>query len=285
LRRRGLFEIESEAKRGGMYELLEELYADYNRREYVSPDPLEFLYLYDDPADREVVGLIASSLAYGRVASILASVRRVLDVLGAHPADALSRTGPAELFDRLRGFKHRFNDAAEMSKFLSGIGRAVREHGNLENLFHSGMAAAGPRGGHAAPPIIAAMNAFAESILRYAGLVSSQLLPLAMRGSACKRLALYVRWMVRSDSVDPGGWRLVSPCDIIIPLDTHMFRIAKGLGMVRRNAADGLAALEATEGFRSIRPDDPVRYDFALTRFGIRAGMSDEELLEKFRGL
>ena len=81
--------------------LLEELYFEFNRREYVSPDPLEFLYLYDSPADREVVGLIASSLAYGRVTSILASVRRVLDVLGKNPADALARSDFSSLFSRL----------------------------------------------------------------------------------------------------------------------------------------------------------------------------------------
>ncbi|MDR1915039.1 MAG: TIGR02757 family protein [Synergistaceae bacterium] len=272
-----------------MYELLEELYAEYNKREYVSPDPLEFLYLYSDPADREVVGLIASSLAYGRVASILASVRRVLDVLGAHPADALVSMNENSLLDRLRGFKHRFNDAAEMAKFLSGIGRAVRENGSLENLFCANInlnpEMTLPVQNSEERPIIRAMNNFAESILKCARLESSQLLPFAMKGSACKRLALYIRWMVRADDVDPGGWRLISPRDIIIPLDTHMFRITRGLGMVTRRAADGRAALEATDGFRALRPDDPVRYDFALTRFGIRTGMSVDELLKKFNGV
>jgi uncharacterized protein (TIGR02757 family) len=88
--------------------------------------------------------------------------------------------------------------------------------------------------------------------------------------------------MARSDDVDPGGWRGVPACDIIVPLDTHMFRIATGLGFVSRKSADGRAAIEATEGFRRLRPDDPVRYDFSLTRFGIRTGMSVDELLERF---
>jgi uncharacterized protein (TIGR02757 family) len=88
--------------------------------------------------------------------------------------------------------------------------------------------------------------------------------------------------MARSDDVDPGGWGRVAPCDIIVPLDTHMFRIATGLGFVRRSSADGAAALKATDGFAAFRPDDPTRYDFALTRFGIRTGMSVDELLAKF---
>jgi uncharacterized protein (TIGR02757 family) len=262
---------------GPKYKLLEELYSEFNRREYVSPDPLEFLYLYDDPADREVVGLIASSFAYGRVASILASVRRVLGVLGKNPADALAGTDETTLLPRLGGFKHRFNDETETAKFLSGIGAALRGYGSLENLFCSSVPSVGGR-----PSTLEAMSGFAAAILRLGGLRQSQLLPLASKGSACKRLALFIRWMVRCDDVDPGGWSRVSPCDIIVPLDTHMFRIATGLGFVRRRAADGIAAAEATEGFGVMCPADPVRYDFALTRFGIRTGMSVDELLSKF---
>jgi uncharacterized protein (TIGR02757 family) len=262
---------------GQKYELLEELYFEFNRREYVSPDPLEFLYLYDDLADREVVGLIASSLAYGRVASILASVRRVLDILGKNPADMLAGVDEALLMSRFDGFKHRFNDGAEMAKFLAGIGAALREYGSLENLFCSRLQ---PGGGRAS--ILEAMSGFAETILRGGGMVQSQLMPLASKGSACKRLSLFIRWMAREDDVDPGGWSGVTPCDIIVPLDTHMFKIATALGFVKRRAANGIAAVEATEGFGSLCPLDPVRYDFALTRFGIRTGMSVDELLAKF---
>ena len=264
---------------GEKYELLESLYAEFNRREYVSPDPLEFLYLYDSPADREVVGLIASSLAYGRVASILASVRRVLDILGKNPADALACAGEDALLSRLSGFKHRFNDAAEMSKFLSGIGAALREYGSLENLFCSSYAS---HSSEKKPAMLDAMDLFARTLLGLGGLERSQLLPFASKGSACKRLALFIRWMTRNDDVDPGGWPRVMPRDIIVPLDTHMFRIATGLGFVRRRSADGIAAAEATEGFRAFCPSDPVRYDFALTRFGIRTGMSVDKLLAKF---
>jgi uncharacterized protein (TIGR02757 family) len=262
---------------GPKYELLEELYGEFNRREYVSPDPLEFLYLYDDAADREVVGLIASSLAYGRVASILASSRKVLGVLGENPSDTLACADFPTLASRLSGFKHRFNDETEMAKFLCGIGAALREYGTLENLFCSCRPEPCGRAS-----TLEAMDGFARTILRGGGLGRSQLLPMASKGSACKRLALFIRWMAREDDVDPGGWSRVSPCDIIVPLDTHMFRIATGLGFIKRSSADGIAAAEATDGFAGICPSDPVRYDFALTRFGIRTGMSVDELLAKF---
>ena len=276
---------------GRTYELLEGLYLEYNRREYVSPDPLEFLYHYDNAADREVAGLLASSLAYGRVASILSSVRRVLGVAGPSPAAGLLEYARHEnshdrMEESLGDFVHRFTACDEMARFLYGIGKALLVYGSLENLFMEGMSLKpgtlckpdAPRG-----KILGAMEHFARIILNFAGLESSHLLPLPSKGSACKRMALYVRWMARWDDVDPGGWNGVQACDIIVPLDTHMFRIATGLGFVKRKSADGIAAIQATEGFGKLRPDDPARYDFALTRFGIRTGMSVEELLAKFK--
>lgn len=198
----------------------------------------------------------------------------MLSVLGDSPADTLAGSSEEELCERLCGFVHRFTECRETAKFLYGIGKALNEHGSLERLFLSGFEGANLPG---------AMECFVNAILGCASLPASHLLPRPSKGSACKRLALYIRWMVRCDDVDPGGWRGVLPRDIIVPLDTHMYRIARGLGFVKRKAADGKAAIEATEGFRAFRPDDPVRYDFALTRFGIRTGLSVDNLLAKFR--
>ena len=97
-------------------------------------------------------------------------------------------------------------------------------------------------------------------------------------GSACKRLHLFLRWMVRSDDVDPGPWTSVPAGKLVIPLDTHLHRLAAKLGATRRRSADRTTALEITEAFRRIRPDDPVRYDFALTRLGIRPDVQAPEL-------
>lgn len=255
------------------YERLEELYSSYNKREYVSPDPLEFLYRYDSHADREVAGLIASSLAYGRVASILSSVGKILGALGDHPADALASMKKNDIARRLSGFRHRFCGDEEMTAFLRGIGRVLVGYGSLENLFCSAGAPGSPG------TITERMEHFSRTILEYAGMESSHLIPCPSKGSACKRMALYIRWMIREDDVDPGGWECAKPADIILPLDTHMFRIARGLGFVTRKCADGKSAIQATEGFRRLNPADPVKYDFALTRFGIRTGLSVDELL------
>ena len=108
---------------------------------------------------------------------------------------------------------------------------------------------------------------------------SSSLLPDPDRGSACKRLHLFLKWMVRVDAVDPGGWTVLPPSALVVPVDTHMHRIGLALGLTERGQADIRTALEMTEAFSLVRPDDPVRYDFALTRFGIRPDLDMEALL------
>jgi uncharacterized protein (TIGR02757 family) len=114
-----------------------------------------------------------------------------------------------------------------------------------------------------------ALGRFACELLSCGGLGACHLIPDPERGSACKRLLLYLRWMVRHDVVDPGGWEGVSAAKLVVPLDTHMFRLCRAMGFVTRKQASARAALEATAAFRRVMPDDPVRYDFALTRLGI----------------
>lgn len=259
-------------------ERLERIYRDYNKREFVSPDPLQFLYGYGDPLDIEVVGLIASSLAYGRVASILASVSRVLDVLGTSPALAVADMPEAHIASALDGFAHRFVKGPEMAAFLAGVGRVIGARGTLEAAFSAHRGTARGRAG-----TLEAMDGFADEIVRAAGLEATHLLPRASKGSACKRLALFLRWVSRHDDVDLGIWRSLLPDEIIVPLDTHMFHIASGLGLTRRRSADGRTAVEITDGFAAICPTDPIRYDFALTRFGIRNELSVDELLDALK--
>ncbi|MFW6062129.1 MAG: DUF2400 family protein [Planctomycetota bacterium] len=109
-------------------------------------------------------------------------------------------------------------------------------------------------------------------------------MPDPSRGSACKRLLLWLRWMVRRDAVDPGDWRGVPASKLVIPLDVHMHRITRLLGFTRRKQANLATAMEVTAGFARLCPADPVRYDFALTRFGIHPDMEPDELLARCRG-
>jgi uncharacterized protein (TIGR02757 family) len=242
---------------------LEALYAEWNRRELVHPDPLEFVHRYADPRDREVVGLLAASLAYGRVAQILGSVEIVLGALGPSPAASAAGPGRARLEGALRGFRHRFTTGRDVCLLLNGAGRLIERCGSIERAFLSGM---GPDDGTVVP----ALGRFAESLRDASGRPGGNLLPEPGKGSACKRLHLFLRWMVRRDEVDPGVWTTVSPALLVVPLDVHMHRIAVSLGATSRRQADLRTALQATEWFRGLSPGDPVKYDFALTRMGMR---------------
>ncbi|MHC5053695.1 MAG: TIGR02757 family protein [Planctomycetota bacterium] len=246
---------------------LEALYRRLNRREYVHPDPLEFLYRYDDPRDREVVGLVASALAYGRVAQILRSVGDVLDLLGPRPARFVDKTSSDGLREALAGFRHRFTTGDELAAMLTGAARLAGERGSLGGAFAEFMSPGDET-------VWGALGRFARELSSAAGLGRCHLVPSPERGSACKRLLLYLRWMVRRDAVDPGGWEGVPQRKLVVPLDTHMFRLCRAMGLTARRQANARAALEATAAFRRVAPEDPVRYDFALTRLGINPEVS-----------
>lgn len=249
---------------------LDDLYRRYNRREMVHPDPLEFLYRWDDVRDREIGGLACACLAYGRVRQILASLEEVFRRLP--PPAAAARERPETLGRLLGGFRHRFTPGRDLADLLAAAGELARAYGSLE-----GCLLAAPGGGR--ETVLEALGFFAAELSRAAGRPFDGLVPAPGRGSACKRLHLYLRWMARRDDVDPGGWTRVSPARLVVPVDVHMHRVAVRLGLTRRRQADLRTALEITDAFRAIRPDDPVRYDFALTRFGIRGQASlDDEL-------
>lgn len=239
---------------------LEALYRKYNRREYVDPDPLSFLYDFPDVDDREIVALIASSLAYGRVAQILISVRKIIDVIGPSPRDMLLNADPKRLREQLADFKHRFATGTHMADLLLAARGIIREHGSLRSCFYVGFSKTDTI-------TLSALDRFCNRLVREVEV--GHLVPLPSRGSACKRMNLFLRWMVRQDAVDPGGWNEIPASALIIPLDVHMHRVGALLGLTARKQADMRTALEITQGFARLTPDDPVRYDFVLTRPGI----------------
>jgi len=220
-----------------------------------------------------VVGLIASGLAYGRVDQILKSVESVLGRLGSSPAAFVVEAGEEELETLLDGFRHRFTGGGEVASLLVGVGAILRRYDSIEACFARGLESDDET-------TVPALCKFAEEIGGACQCRPTSLLPVPERGSACKRFHLYLRWMVRSDDVDPGGWDGVRRSQLVVPLDTHMHRAALALGLTTRNQADLKTALDITASLRMLDPEDPVKYDFAITRIGIRSDVgSVDELL------
>ncbi|MFH1829672.1 MAG: TIGR02757 family protein [Pseudomonadota bacterium] len=249
---------------------LEKLYAKYNRPELINPDPLQFLGIYKDVKDREIVALIASSLAYGRVAQILKSVDCVLSRMRPGPRAFLERSSEKKIQETFAGFKHRFTTDDDLKDLLLGIKKVLQKHGSLNQCFVQHY-------DEQHETILPALENFVKEITHEGE--GTKLLPCPSRKSACKRLNLFLRWMVRNDAVDPGGWEGVCTSKLIVPLDTHMHKIALSLGMTKRKQANMRTALEITRSFAKIFPQDPVKYDFALTRFGIRNDMDIKEII------
>lgn len=243
--------------------LLDDLYARYNRAEFIDPDPLAPVLRHARPEDQELAGLIAASLAFGNVKTILGSIEKVFSLLPNPRADLLS-AAPRDLDRALVPFRHRYADGAAMAALLHGARAAIGAHGSLGACFQS----------HVTPDdadVLPALAGFSHELRARGGLMKNYLLADASKGSANKRWLMYLRWMLRRDAVDPGPWAGRVPASmLIVPIDTHMHRFCSALRLTRRPTADLRAALEVTAAFRHICPEDPARYDFALTRLGIR---------------
>lgn len=253
-------------------ERLEELFALYHHRAFVHPDPLEFLYHYPDLQDREIVALIASSLAYGRVAQILKSIATILERLGKSPSAFLLNSNSRSMFSLFSDFKHRFTTGEDMTWMLLGLKQTLEEYGSLHAAFFEAL-------DEKEDTVLPALTRFVSLLRKTGPMTRNSLLPSPEKGSACKRLNLFLRWMVREDNVDPGGWGRIPKTKLIVPLDTHMHRIGRMLQLTGRKQADMRTAFEITYAFRKIVPDDPVRYDFVLTRLGIRGEIEPEAFL------
>lgn len=242
---------------------------------YLSSDPLEFPHRYRSPLDREVVGLIASSLAYGNVKTIRRSVERVLEPLGDSPALRVARTDAKDLLRDLRGFRHRWTGARDVACLLALASRMIQEQGSIGAFFEDGYSEGDMEG---------SLRRFSERALAldHGGLYRSRSIPEGagvrfffpspLTGAA-KRLNMYLRWMARpDDGVDLGLWNAVRTRDLVIPLDTHIFRIGRHFGWTGRRTPGFRAAFDITRSLARFDPDDPVKYDFALSRLGILEG-------------
>ncbi len=227
-----------------------------------TPIPWRCCTSTEDLSDREIVALVASALAYGGVRQILKSVNSVLERMDS-PCRFLRRATRQSLTERFRDFKHRFTTGEELAVMLYGVKRVIEQHGSLQACFSKGLA-------EDDDTILSALAAFVTELSAVFEGRPRSLLPSPVAGSACKRLNLFLRWMVRQDEVDPGGWDTIPRSKLIVPVDIHMHRISLKLGLTARKQANLRTACEITSAFKAFDPEDPVRYDFCLTRFGIR---------------
>jgi uncharacterized protein (TIGR02757 family) len=250
----------------GLASFLDDLVERHSRPEQIGRDPLCFPRRHREPADQEVAALLAACLAWGRVEQIHRVLERLLTRLGDRPASALRGLGRRRAAGMTEGIIHRVATSADLAAALLRVGETLREHGSLRALFLRGHRTDDET-------TLPALTEFSAALLGHAGGETRGLkhfFPRPKLGSACKRWMLFLRWVVRpDDGVDLGLWPEVSPAQLIIPLDTHIHRIARNLRLTRRSDNSIRTALEITAALRRWRPEDPVGCDFALSRLGI----------------
>ncbi len=232
----------------------------------LSPDPVLFPHRFAGPGDAEAAAFIAASFAFGSVLQIRRFLERLFAVLSPSPLAALTAGAPVPR-GAVAGLSHRFVSSDGVHRFLRVLREGCLAHGTLENLYLDG------RGGEA-PDLRRDLSRFLSWFRSQWGNALPRqrdfLFPRPERGSACKRHNLFLRWVVReADGVDLGLWKAVSARDLVVPLDTHMARMGEWLGLTRRKTRDWRMAEEITAAFRAIRPEDPVGFDYPLTRIGI----------------
>lgn len=248
-------------------EPMERLYRDFDWRARVEHDAIRFPLRYDDPRDRELVGLLTSCLAYGRVELFSRELERLLSRMGAHPAAFVSAFDPTRDGEAFEGFRYRFNRPRDAVAFCVAARDALHRHGTLEKAF---LAADVDREGPIGPPLEGFVRLFLDADLGGVfphGRLSRgyrHLFPRPSDGGPCKRLHLFLRWMVRREPPDLGLWTSVSPARLLIPVDTHVENMSRSIGLVSRRARTWRMAEEITAALRRLDPADPVKYDFAL---------------------
>jgi uncharacterized protein (TIGR02757 family) len=248
-------------------EPLERLYREFDYGARIARDAIEFPLRYPAPDDRELVALLTTCLAYGRVDLFGRALEGVLAAMAPSPAAFVRDFDARRDGDRFASFIYRFNRPRDVVAFCVATRDLLARHGTLEKVFVAGDAE--PQG-----PIRPAIERFSRAFLEAdlhdvfpQGRISRgyrHLFPLPSAGGPCKRLHLFLRWMVRRASPDLGLWTSVSPARLLMPIDTHVENMSRALGLTRRRSRTWLMAEEITARLAALDPGDPVKYDFAL---------------------
>ena len=236
-------------------------------------DPVHIVRRYREREDREIVGFCAAGLAFGRVASVLQSIEALLAVMGPRPAEYVRRFDVTRDGGALRPLVHRWIRGRDLIALLLVLQRMLRESGSIEHFVLAG-------DDPSTADVSAALDAFSaralETDLRpaYGARRPTRagvcyFFPRPSAGSACKRLNLFLRWMVRMDAIDLGVWTKVSPSRLIVPLDTHVIKLGHCLRLTTYASPGWKMAAEITAALRRIDPRDPVRFDFSLCHVGM----------------
>ncbi|MDD3419785.1 MAG: TIGR02757 family protein [Candidatus Gastranaerophilales bacterium] len=236
---------------------LDDLVIMYETKEFIHNDPIQFPHRFTKKQDIEISGLIASSLAFGKREKIIEAVEKVHQLIENEPYNFCTnfKTTDRKIFSE---FKYRYINGENIADLIEGISKAIKKYDSLEDILTK-------YDSDEFVTIKEALTGFVDELLS----CDNYLLPCPRKNSACKRLNLYLKWMIRKSQVDIGVWEKIDKSKLIIPLDVHVARVSRKLGLLERKANDWQSAYEITKILKEFDPKDPTKYDFALFGAGI----------------
>lgn len=259
------------SKPAGLKTALDRLYLDFDAR-HSAADPVWRVHRFERADDREVVAFIASALAFGRVQSVINSIEGMLQVMGPSPAAFVRGFTPARDRDRFKHLVHRWTNGADFAALVWIMKQMIDRRGSIENFFVEGL-------NDDAVDVGAALQSFSTRALALdVSAIYGRRKPKPgvayffsrpSSGGACKRLNLFLRWMVREDQVDLGVWKKVRPGQLIVPLDTHVIRVGRCLRLTTLKSPGWRMAADITASLRAIDPVDPIKFDFSICHLGM----------------
>ena len=243
--------------------------AQYNRPEFIAADPIAIPHRFSRRQDIEITGFWAATLAWGQRKTIISKASELIARMDGAPYDFVRNHTPTDL-KRFLSFRHRTFNATDALYFLAFFQHYYARHDSLEDAFL-------PDDPATLHPVEAGLRRCHDLFfsLEDAPLRTRKHVATPARKAACKRINMFLRWMVRHDDrgVDFGLWKRITPAQLICPCDVHVDRVARKLGLIRRKPTDWLTAVELTVALRELDPVDPVQYDFALFGLGIEGRM------------
>jgi uncharacterized protein (TIGR02757 family) len=257
-----------------LYDILESAVAQYNKPDFIDSDPISVPHRFSNQDDREIAGLFAALFSWGQRPVIIKKSLELMRRMDNAPADFVRNYADVDLKQML-GFVHRTFQETDLLYLLDFLQQYYRNNSSLEDAFLTEQPNSAREVG------FYRLKYFHETVFSsdYAPMRTRKHVPTPVRGSSCKRLNMYLRWMVRRDwaGVDFGCWKRISPADLIMPMDLHVQRIATRLGLMDTERSDWNSAVELTNALKQFDPIDPVKYDFALFGMGV---MENQKVLK-----
>jgi len=239
---------------------LDQLVKKYETKEFFLDDPIGIPNKFNNKKDIEIMGFIASLVAYGRREIFIKKLDQLLGIAKNEPYNFIANFDPKILGD----FNYRFGKPEDFSQIFEILKNLYKNDGGLEELFKYGY-----KNQINNNMFIPVTDYFYSRAKNPEALGFKFMIPDARKGSAMKRMCMYLRWMVRKGEVDFGIWDFMPASDLLIPLDTHVARISREMGLLKRNANDFKSVVELTENLKQFDPKDPVKYDFAIFGYGV----------------